>query len=31
VLRELETRLENPDGPARFMRFWRGRRFTEQG
>lgn len=30
VLRELQTRLENPDGPARFMRFWRGRRFTEQ-
>jgi 8-oxo-dGTP pyrophosphatase MutT (NUDIX family) len=30
VLRELETRLSNPDGPQRFMRFWRGRRFTEQ-
>ena len=30
VLRELQTRLENPDGAPRFMRFWRGRRFTEQ-
>jgi len=30
VLRELQTRLDNPEGPARFMRFWRGRRFSEQ-
>jgi 8-oxo-dGTP pyrophosphatase MutT (NUDIX family) len=30
VLKELEERLADPDGPHRYMRFWRGRRFLEQ-